>query len=48
MGKIERGEHMPTLALILRIAAGLKLSAAELVSAAERNLRAAAHDSDGH
>ena len=46
MGKIERGEHMPTLALILRIAAGLKLSAAELVSAAERNLRAAAHDSD--
>ena len=48
MGKIERGEHMPTLALILRIAAGLKLSAAELVSAAERNLRAAAHDSDRH
>lgn len=25
MGKIERGEHMPTLALILRIAAGLSL-----------------------
>lgn len=48
MGKIEHGEHMPTLALILRIAAGLKLSAAELVSAAERNLRAAAHDSDRH
>lgn len=38
MGKIERGEHMPTLALILRIAAGLKLSAAELVSAAERTV----------
>ncbi|HEP8119826.1 helix-turn-helix domain-containing protein [Pseudomonas aeruginosa] len=48
MVKIERGEHMPTLALILRIAAGLKLSAAELISAAERNLRAATHDSDRH
>ncbi len=33
MGKIERGEHMPTLALILRIAAGLKLSAAEWAAA---------------
>ena len=33
MGKIERGEHMPTLALILRIAAALNKSAAELIAA---------------
>lgn len=41
MGKIERGEHMPTLALILKISVALKLSAAELMTATERNLRAA-------
>ena len=40
MGKIERGEHMPTLALILKISAALSISAAELMSATERNLRA--------
>ena len=39
MGKIERGEHMPTLALILRIAAALNRSAAELIAATEENLR---------
>ena len=33
MGKIERGEHMPTLALILRIAAALSRSAAALLAA---------------
>ncbi len=38
MGKIERGEHMPTLALILKIAAALRISAAELMAATERNL----------
>ncbi|WP_047526720.1 helix-turn-helix domain-containing protein [Pseudomonas sp. 11/12A] len=39
MGKIERGEHMPTLALILRIAAALNSSAADLMAATEKNLR---------
>lgn len=38
MGKIERGGHMPTLALILKIAAALGLSAAELMTVTERNL----------
>ncbi|MCK9986165.1 MAG: hypothetical protein AzoDbin1_02637 [Azoarcus sp.] len=39
MGKIERGEHMPTLALILRIAAALNRSAADLIAVTEDNLR---------
>ena len=39
MGKIERGEHMPTLALILRIAVALNRSAADLIAATEKNLR---------
>ena len=39
MGKIERGEHMPTLALILRIAAALNKSAADLIATTEENLR---------
>lgn len=39
MGKIERGEHMPTLALILRIAAALNRSAADLIAETENNLR---------
>ena len=39
MGKIERGEHMPTLALILRIAAALNKSAADLIAVTEENLR---------
>ena len=38
MGKIERGEHMPTLALILKISLALKISSAELMTATERNL----------
>lgn len=38
MGKIERGEHMPTLALILRISRALKISAADLMAATESNL----------
>lgn len=40
MGKIERGEHMPTLALILRISVALNNSAADLMTATENNLRA--------
>lgn len=40
MGKIERGEHMPTLALILKISVALRISAAELMAVTERNLRA--------
>lgn len=39
MGKIERGEHMPTLALILRIAVALNRSAADLIAATEESLR---------
>lgn len=31
LGKIERGEHMPTLAMILRIATALERSAGELL-----------------
>lgn len=39
MGKIERGQHMPTLALILKISRALNLSAADLMAATEANLR---------
>jgi transcriptional regulator with XRE-family HTH domain len=38
MGKIERGEHMPTLAMILRIARALGRSAGELVLETEARL----------
>ncbi|MCQ4322669.1 helix-turn-helix domain-containing protein [Stutzerimonas stutzeri] len=38
MGKIERGGHMPTLALILKIATALGISSAELMVVTERNL----------
>ena len=34
MGKIERGEHMPNLVLILRLATALEISAGELVDQA--------------
>ncbi|TFY95194.1 XRE family transcriptional regulator [Pseudomonas nabeulensis] len=40
MGKIERGEHMPTLAIILKISKALKCSAADLMTATEKNLEA--------
>ena len=40
MGKIERGEHMPTLALILKIARALECSSAELMAETERRLAA--------
>ena len=38
MGKIERGEHVPTLPLILKIATALGISASELMAATEKNL----------
>lgn len=38
MGKIERGEHMPTLVIILRIAKALNCSAASLMAATESRL----------
>lgn len=38
MGKVERGEHLPTLTLALKIAAALGCSAAELMTATEANL----------
>ena len=42
MGKIERGEHMPTLAIIFKIASALECSTAVLMSEAEGQLAAAA------
>ena len=38
MGKIERGEHVPTLPLILKIARALKCSSAHLMAAMEAKL----------
>lgn len=38
MGKIERGEHLPNLGLVLKIAVALECSAAELVGATEMKL----------
>lgn len=38
MGKIERGEHMPTLAIILKIARALGCSAADLMKETEDGL----------
>ncbi|AMR78839.1 helix-turn-helix domain-containing protein [Cupriavidus nantongensis] len=38
MGKIERGEHMPTLAIIFKIARALGFSVAHLMSAVEELL----------
>ncbi|CAM5352328.1 helix-turn-helix domain-containing protein [Pseudomonas aeruginosa] len=40
MGKIERGEHLPSLSVILKVAAALKMSGTELMAATERNLHA--------
>lgn len=41
MGKIERGEHMPTLAIIFKIAGALECSTAVLMSETERQLATA-------
>ncbi len=38
MGKVERGEHMPTLAIIFKIATALKCSTAVLMTAMEDRL----------
>lgn len=40
VGKIERGEHMPTLAAILKIAVALDLPAGDLIAAAQELLPA--------
>lgn len=45
MGKIERGEHMPTLAIILKIARALGCSAADLMAETESRLAASASES---
>ncbi|WP_440590856.1 helix-turn-helix domain-containing protein [Pseudomonas aeruginosa] len=39
-GKIERGEHMPTLAIIFKIASALECSTAVLMTATEGQLAA--------
>lgn len=38
MGKVEPGEHLPSLALILKVAAALNITGTELMAATERNL----------
>jgi XRE family transcriptional regulator, regulator of sulfur utilization len=38
MGKIERGEHMPTLSLILKVARAPKCSSAQLMMLTEDRL----------
>lgn len=38
MGKVERGEHMPTLAIIFKIAGALDCSTAMLMAATESQL----------
>ena len=47
MGKIERGEHMPTLALILKIARALGRSAGELMLETEARLPSEWHRPPG-
>jgi len=46
MGKIERGEHVPTLPLILKIARALKCSAAHLMARTEAKLEESAPSAD--
>ncbi len=48
MGKIERGEHMPTLALVLKIARALGRSAGELMLETEARLPKEWHQSPAH
>ena len=40
VGKIERGEHMPTISAVLKIARALGITGAELLAAAEALLPA--------
>jgi transcriptional regulator with XRE-family HTH domain len=42
MGKVERGEHMPTLALIFKIAGAFECSTAVVMAEMERQLAASA------
>ena len=46
MGKIERGEHVPTLPLILKIARALKCSSAHLMALTEAKLAEPASKSE--
>lgn len=47
MGKIERGQHMPTLVLILKIARALGRSAGELLLETEARLPSEWHQPSG-
>ncbi|EIU1410658.1 TPA: helix-turn-helix transcriptional regulator [Pseudomonas aeruginosa] len=47
MGKIERGEHLPTLALVFKIAAALDRSVTALIQSTENNLCRAELKDDG-
>ena len=40
MGKVERGEHMPTLAIVFKIARALECSTALLLAETESQLQA--------
>lgn len=40
LGKVERGEHMPTLAIIFKIAGALECNTTVLMAEAENQLRA--------
>lgn len=40
LGKIERGEHLPTVAMVLKIAVALDCSSADLMTATESKLPA--------
>ena len=48
MGKIERGEHMPTLALVFKIARALGRSAGELMLETEARLPKRWHQPPAH
>ncbi len=45
MGKVERGEHMPTLAIIFKIAGALECSTAALMTEAESRIQDQPHRS---
>ncbi len=44
MGKIERGEHLPSLALVFKIAGALDCSVTALIQSTEEHLRASQAD----
>ncbi|EPN9802920.1 transcriptional regulator [Pseudomonas aeruginosa] len=47
MGKIERGEHLPTLALVFKIARALDCSVTDLMQSTEDNFYQAPSTDDG-